>query len=198
MRNNRISQSVPHLHVHVVPRRHEDGLKGFFWPRQPYRDDAEIGEVQARLGAAVAEVLRSTPGPYLPPARKPANRRPGFRVAAEGRDPQRQDGADGIRPDAGRDRPGDPRGQAPLSAQRDLREPLSATAATRGRSAGQEDARGRLPEGPAGEDGAGPDQPRAEAAQDPDRRLGRAEVNANGRLREVTDSLARAITEGDG
>lgn len=48
--NNRVSQSVPHLHVHVVPRRKGDGLKGFFWPRHPYRDDAER--------AAVAEALR--------------------------------------------------------------------------------------------------------------------------------------------
>ena len=35
--NNRVSQSVPHLHVHVVPRRRKDGLKGFFWPRQKFR-----------------------------------------------------------------------------------------------------------------------------------------------------------------
>ncbi len=35
--NNRISQSVPHLHVHIVPRRKKDGLKGFFWPRHPYK-----------------------------------------------------------------------------------------------------------------------------------------------------------------
>jgi histidine triad (HIT) family protein len=34
--NNRVSQSVPHLHVHVVPRRKKDGLRGFFWPRQKY------------------------------------------------------------------------------------------------------------------------------------------------------------------
>ena len=34
--NNRVSQSVPHLHVHVVPRRRKDGLKGFFWPRTKY------------------------------------------------------------------------------------------------------------------------------------------------------------------
>ncbi len=40
--NNRISQSVPHLHVHVVPRRRGDGMKGFFWPRHPYRDRAEM------------------------------------------------------------------------------------------------------------------------------------------------------------
>jgi histidine triad (HIT) family protein len=39
--NNRISQSVAHLHVHVVPRRRGDGLRGFFWPRHPYADDAE-------------------------------------------------------------------------------------------------------------------------------------------------------------
>lgn len=36
--NNTVSQSVPHLHVHVVPRRRGDGLKGFFWPRHPYHD----------------------------------------------------------------------------------------------------------------------------------------------------------------
>ncbi len=58
--NNRISQSVPHLHVHVVPRRHKDGLKGFFWPRGRYRDDREMAEVRDRLGAAVA-ALRSPP-----------------------------------------------------------------------------------------------------------------------------------------
>src|SRR4051794_40571692 len=37
--NNRVSQSVPHLHVHVVPRTKGDGLRGFFWPRTKYRDD---------------------------------------------------------------------------------------------------------------------------------------------------------------
>ncbi len=37
--NNRVSQTVPHLHIHIVPRRRRDGLKGFFWPRQPYRDE---------------------------------------------------------------------------------------------------------------------------------------------------------------
>ena len=40
--NNRISQSVPHLHVHVVPRRRKDGLRGFFWPRQGYRDEEHL------------------------------------------------------------------------------------------------------------------------------------------------------------
>jgi len=40
--NNRVSQSVPHLHVHVVPRRRKDGLKGFFWPRTKYKSDEEL------------------------------------------------------------------------------------------------------------------------------------------------------------
>lgn len=53
--NNRVSQSVPHLHVHVVPRRPKDGLKGFFWPRGHYRDEAEAADIAARLRAAVAE-----------------------------------------------------------------------------------------------------------------------------------------------
>ena len=44
--NNTVSQSVPHLHVHVVPRRFKDGLRGFFWPRQRYAGgDAEMAEV---------------------------------------------------------------------------------------------------------------------------------------------------------
>ncbi|HVL64447.1 MAG TPA: HIT family protein [Actinomycetota bacterium] len=54
--NNRVSQSVPHLHVHVVPRRRKDGLRGFFWPRTPYRDQAHIEETRARIAAALAEV----------------------------------------------------------------------------------------------------------------------------------------------
>ncbi|MFG1999390.1 HIT family protein [Spirillospora sp. NPDC048911] len=49
--NNRISQSVPHLHVHVVPRNRKDGLRGFFWPRQKYDSDAEAAEYAARLRA---------------------------------------------------------------------------------------------------------------------------------------------------
>lgn len=51
--NNRVSQSVPHLHVHVVPRTKGDGLKGFFWPRQPYRDEAHMAEVAERIAAAL-------------------------------------------------------------------------------------------------------------------------------------------------
>lgn len=52
--NNRISQSVPHLHVHVVPRHRKDGLRGFFWPRTRYADDAEAAEVAARVRTAIA------------------------------------------------------------------------------------------------------------------------------------------------
>ena len=55
--NNRVSQSVPHLHVHVVPRRKGDGLRGFFWPRQKYRGPEEMAEVAARIRASVAESL---------------------------------------------------------------------------------------------------------------------------------------------
>jgi histidine triad (HIT) family protein len=51
--NNVVSQSVPHLHVHVVPRRRKDGLRGFFWPRHKYRSDDEMSEVAANLRAAV-------------------------------------------------------------------------------------------------------------------------------------------------
>jgi histidine triad (HIT) family protein len=51
--NNRVSQSVPHLHVHVVPRRKKDGLKGFFWPRQKYESEGQMEEVAARLRAAM-------------------------------------------------------------------------------------------------------------------------------------------------
>jgi histidine triad (HIT) family protein len=51
--NNVVSQSVPHLHVHVVPRRRKDGLRGFFWPRTPYRDDAHADEVAESLRRAV-------------------------------------------------------------------------------------------------------------------------------------------------
>jgi histidine triad (HIT) family protein len=50
--NNRVSQSVPHLHLHVVPRRRKDGLRGFFWPRYPYKSDAEAELAQAAIQAA--------------------------------------------------------------------------------------------------------------------------------------------------
>jgi histidine triad (HIT) family protein len=51
--NNRISQSVPHLHVHVVPRRPKDGLRGFFWPRTTYESDDEMAAYALRLRGAL-------------------------------------------------------------------------------------------------------------------------------------------------
>jgi len=52
--NNRISQSVAHLHVHVVPRRRKDGLRGFFWPRQKYVSDAAMAAVADTLRVAIS------------------------------------------------------------------------------------------------------------------------------------------------
>jgi histidine triad (HIT) family protein len=51
--NNVISQSVPHLHAHVVPRRHKDGLRGFFWPRGRYASSSEAEEVAGRIRSAL-------------------------------------------------------------------------------------------------------------------------------------------------
>lgn len=56
--NNRVSQSVPHLHVHVVPRRRKDGLRGFFWPRNKYESLEEITRVQNAIKTAVAEIRK--------------------------------------------------------------------------------------------------------------------------------------------
>ena len=53
--NNRVSQSVPHLHFHVVPRRFKDGLRGFFWPRQRYESD----EVMAETAASIRKALEN-------------------------------------------------------------------------------------------------------------------------------------------
>jgi histidine triad (HIT) family protein len=52
--NNIVSQSVPHLHVHVVPRTKGDGLRGFFWPRQRYESEAEAAGYAERIAAALA------------------------------------------------------------------------------------------------------------------------------------------------
>lgn len=52
--NNRVSQSVPHLHTHVVPRNRKDGLRGFFWPRTTYADEAEAAAVATRLRAGLS------------------------------------------------------------------------------------------------------------------------------------------------
>lgn len=51
--NNVVSQSVPHLHLHVVPRTKGDGLRGFFWPRTRYADDAEAADYADRIRASL-------------------------------------------------------------------------------------------------------------------------------------------------
>jgi len=53
--NNRVSQSVPHLHVHIVPRRKKDGLRGFFWPRIAHPLETEMTRAQQAIRKAVAE-----------------------------------------------------------------------------------------------------------------------------------------------
>lgn len=55
--NNRVSQSVPHLHVHIVPRRRHDGLKGFFWPRHNYENEAEMLRVAALITSVTARLV---------------------------------------------------------------------------------------------------------------------------------------------
>lgn len=50
--NNRVSQSVPHLHVHVVPRTKGDGLRGFFWPRRKYASADEMEAHRLRIATA--------------------------------------------------------------------------------------------------------------------------------------------------
>jgi histidine triad (HIT) family protein len=52
--NNRVSQSVPHLHIHIVPRRKGDGLKGFFWPRRGYSSDDHLRETADKIIRALA------------------------------------------------------------------------------------------------------------------------------------------------
>jgi len=56
--NNRVSQSVPHLHVHIVPRRRKDGLKGFFWPRNKYQDDEHIKKTQSAIKQAISDLAK--------------------------------------------------------------------------------------------------------------------------------------------
>ena len=51
--NNRVSQSVPHVHVHLIPRRFKDGLRGFFWPRTKYPDQAAADQTRAAIAGAV-------------------------------------------------------------------------------------------------------------------------------------------------
>lgn len=75
--NNIVSQSVLHLHVHVVPRNRKDGLKGFFWPRTRYADDAEAAGVATRLRSTLEALPASGQGPSTtstasPPTPTPA------------------------------------------------------------------------------------------------------------------------------
>ena len=56
--NNKVSQSVPHLHVHVVPRRRRDGLRGFFWPRKRYSNEVEMEETAAAIRRTIELVGR--------------------------------------------------------------------------------------------------------------------------------------------
>ncbi len=56
--NNRVSQSVPHLHTHIVPRRRKDGLRGFFWPRSPYKSEEEAAAVQSAIRSAVDALIK--------------------------------------------------------------------------------------------------------------------------------------------
>ena len=55
--NNRVSQSVPHLHVHIVPRRKKDGLRGFFWPRQAQPDEEHMRAAQSAIRDAIRASL---------------------------------------------------------------------------------------------------------------------------------------------
>jgi len=54
--NNKVSQSVPHFHIHVIPRKKGDGLKGFFWPRIRYRNEEYMEQVRDRIAQAVSEM----------------------------------------------------------------------------------------------------------------------------------------------
>jgi histidine triad (HIT) family protein len=54
--NNRVSQSVPHLHVHIVPRRKKDGLRGFFWPRGTYTGPEESEKIRKSIANAVTRL----------------------------------------------------------------------------------------------------------------------------------------------
>jgi histidine triad (HIT) family protein len=61
--NNRVSQTVPHLHIHVVPRKRRDGLRGFFWPRQQYSDDAAREAVRDAIQREIQKLSRGVQSP---------------------------------------------------------------------------------------------------------------------------------------
>jgi len=54
--NNKVSQSVPHLHVHIVPRRRKDGLRGFFWPRTKYRDETHMADTASMIRTQLGRI----------------------------------------------------------------------------------------------------------------------------------------------
>jgi histidine triad (HIT) family protein len=64
--NNRVSQTVPHLHIHVVPRKRRDGLKGFFWPRRQYDNDAAREAVRDAIQREVQKISRCAQNPTPP------------------------------------------------------------------------------------------------------------------------------------
>lgn len=64
--NNVVSQSVPHLHMHVVPRRRKDGLRGFFWPRQTYDSDEAMAATATTIRAALAQPVSGRPSGSRP------------------------------------------------------------------------------------------------------------------------------------
>lgn len=57
--NNTVSQSIPHLHIHIVPRNKGDGLKGFFWPRTKYQNEAQLIEVRDKIKASLSDRRRA-------------------------------------------------------------------------------------------------------------------------------------------
>lgn len=59
--NNRVSQTVPHLHIHIVPRRRGDGLRGFFWPRHRYKDDAHREQVRDAIAREIERISTNRP-----------------------------------------------------------------------------------------------------------------------------------------
>lgn len=56
--NNRVSQTVPHLHIHIVPRKRRDGLRGFFWPRRRYKDDESKEAVREAIEREIQKLLK--------------------------------------------------------------------------------------------------------------------------------------------
>lgn len=64
--NNRVSQTVPHLHIHVVPRKRRDGLRGFFWPRQQYSDEAARSKVRDAIQREIQKLSLSVHPPPPP------------------------------------------------------------------------------------------------------------------------------------